>query len=329
MRVLIIEDDAMGALILERAVTKGGYEALIASDGTKALAMIQSQQFDALLVDLLLPELDGISLMKVVRQTVRPVPVLLVTTALTSPESRARALDAGADDYVTKPYDPVLILDRLEKLLARRSQRAPQEIQPVPTESGLTEAPFPVVMLAAGSGGPTALRQIFRQIPEDLTAAFFVVQQAPAQILETLLHLLKNETRRPLEIAEDGARIQVGHGYLAPADHHLLINDDLTISLSSGPLENYLRPSANPLFRSAARVFGRKSVAVVLSGLGIDGAAGAAQIASAGGLVLAQDPAEAVDPSMPAHIIQSGLTDRGRPLAEIVTTITTRVNSLQ
>jgi two-component system chemotaxis response regulator CheB len=327
MKVLIVEDDAMGALILEKAVSNGGYQVAVASRGPQAWQMVNESAYDALLVDLILPELDGISLIKLIRESIRPVPLLIVTTALTSPESRTRALEAGADDYLTKPYDPMVILNRLEMGLARRSQSAVGYLPKLPV-ARVGPVPFPVVMLAAGSGGPTALRQFFRQLPEDVRAAFFVVQQAPAQILETLVHLLKGETKRPIEIARHGQSVKAGHIYIAPADHHTVLAEGYRIILNEGPLENYLRPSANPLFRSGAQICGSSSVAVVLSGLGVDGGEGAAQVAAAGGLVMAQHPDEAVDPSMPSNVIRSGLVQRGTPLTEIVSTLTQRLRVL-
>jgi two-component system chemotaxis response regulator CheB len=320
MNVLIVEDDSMGALVLERAVRKAGHSVSLASTGTQALSRIRNFPYDVLLVDLILPELDGISLIKAVRAEISPAPFVIVTTSLASPESRARALEAGADDYVTKPYDPQMVLSSLETGLARRAQ-SPESYKALGYQPTASTATFPVVVLAAGSGGPSALRQIFRQLPERQACAFLVVQQAPMQILETLVHILRNETCWPVELAKNGSPIKPGHVYLAPADRHLLVRDGPSLELNDGPRENYLRPSANPLFRSAAQVFGTRCAAVVLSGLGVDGWAGAAVVHATGGLVLAQNPAEAVDPSMPRHIIESGLAEHGSTISEIVSTL--------
>jgi len=126
-------------------------------------------------------------------------------------------------------------------------------------------------------------------------------------------------------MAVHGVPIRPVRIYLAPADRHVVVQQGPVLELSEEPMENYLRPSADPLFRSAARVFGSKCAAVVLSGLGIDGGSGAAQVAAAGGLVLAQDPSEALDPSMPNNVIQAGLTEVGLPLAELMAQLTRRL----
>ena len=111
----------------------------------------------------------------------------------------------------------------------------------------------------------------------------------------------------PLVLAEDDVFAKAGTVYLAPNDHHLSIKaGTFRLRLEKGPQVNYVRPAADPLFRSGADAFGSYGIGVVLTGMGRDGAAGAAHILKAGGTVLVQDPETAVAPGMPKNVIEMG-----------------------
>ena len=117
MKILIAEDDETSALMLQRTLTKGGYDVTVAHDGIEALAAIKQKPFDALVTDWMMPRMDGIELTRQVRAIVN---VIIVITALDSVEARAHALEAGADDYLAKPYQLRKVLEVLENCLARK-----------------------------------------------------------------------------------------------------------------------------------------------------------------------------------------------------------------
>ena len=145
-----------------------------------------------------------------------------------------------------------------------------------------------------------------------------VVQHAPAFIMDAMLHSMQRETDRTVHLGAKDMAIEEGHVYLAPGDHHMQVSaNSRKLEINQGPPENYVRPAADPLFRSAARAFGSKVVAVVLTGPGRDGSHGCAEVRLAGGRILVQDPATAVAPPMPRSVIEAGLADEVVPLAEI------------
>ena len=117
MKILIAEDDATSALLLQRTLIKGGYDVTVARDGIEALAAIKQKPFDALITDWMMPCMDGIELTRQVRAIVN---VIIVITALDSVEAKAHALEAGADDYLAKPYQLRKVLEVLENCLARK-----------------------------------------------------------------------------------------------------------------------------------------------------------------------------------------------------------------
>jgi len=159
--------------------------------------------------------------------------------------------------------------------------------------------PRRVVGVAASAGGVEALRRLVAALPGDLDAAVCIVLHIPPTGRSLLAPILGRESLLPTVVAEHGAPLRAGTIYVAPVDHHLLVRAD-RLELSHGPKENGVRPAADPMFRSLARAWGDRAVAVVLSGALDDGAAGAAAVAQGGGLVIVQAPDDALVPGMPS-----------------------------
>jgi two-component system chemotaxis response regulator CheB len=177
--------------------------------------------------------------------------------------------------------------------------------------------PRHVVAIVASLGGIAALRQVLSGLPADFPAAVLVIQHQQRDRGSSLAAVLAPCCALPVREAAAGDRVEEGRVYLAPPDHHLLAQADGTLALSDTPLEHFSRPSADPLFRSVARHFGARAVAVVLTGLQGDGSGGVGAVHEAGGTVLAQDPATAHAGSMPQTSIDSGYVDRVLALGDI------------
>lgn len=158
-----------------------------------------------------------------------------------------------------------------------------------------------IVVIGASAGGIEALLNLFSRLPADLPAAFFVVVHLPANASSALPRILKRAGKHVCD-PRDGGEVRHGCVYVAPPDMHMILRDN-AISLVSGPRENGCRPAIDPLFRSAAGAYGPRVVGVLLSGLLDDGTQGLASIKNSGGLTIAQDPDEALHPSMPSSAI--------------------------
>jgi two-component system chemotaxis response regulator CheB len=173
-----------------------------------------------------------------------------------------------------------------------------------------------IVVIGASAGGIEALRELTRRLPGDFPAAIFVVVHIPVDAPSMLPHILARAGRLPASHAKDGEPIEPGHIYVAPPNQHLLIERGAT-RVIYGPKENGHRPAIDPLFRTAARAYGNRVIAVVLSGNLNDGSHGIRTVKEHGGTAVVQDPDDALYPSMPTAAIEHADVEHVFPVASI------------
>src|SRR5438128_9274904 len=186
-----------------------------------------------------------------------------------------------------------------------------------PAESRAVARPTEVIALVGSAGGIRALSHVLAGLPADLEAAVVVVLHLQSGHESLLAGVLARSSALPVKQAGRGDRLQPGHVYVAPPDAHLVVRGDGSLQLDTGPPIHHVRPSADVFLSSLASSHPRRSLAVVLSGTGSDGAAGASAVKAAGGLVLAQDEATSEYFGMPSAAIASGSVDRVLALDEI------------
>ncbi len=173
-----------------------------------------------------------------------------------------------------------------------------------------------IIVVGASAGGVEALGQLVRGLPGDLPAAVFVVLHIPPHGTSVLPNILRRAGRLPADHARDGEPIVPGRLYVAPPDYHMLIKPG-HVHLARGPSENSHRPAIDPLFRTAARRYGRRVIGVVLSGVLDDGTAGLLAIKNQGGLAVVQSPDDALYPGMPQNALDNVAVDHSLPVAKI------------
>jgi two-component system, chemotaxis family, protein-glutamate methylesterase/glutaminase len=176
---------------------------------------------------------------------------------------------------------------------------------------------FEIVAVAASAGGLNALSLLVGALPREFPAALLIVQHLDPRHRSLIADILSRRTRLRVKQAEDGEPVEPGAVYIAPPDHHLLVNGDRTLSLTHTELVHFVRPSADLLFESVAASYKDRAIGVVLSGSGSDGAMGVQAIKKMGGTVLAQDKGTAEFFGMPGAAAETGCVDFALPLQEM------------
>jgi two-component system, chemotaxis family, protein-glutamate methylesterase/glutaminase len=161
-----------------------------------------------------------------------------------------------------------------------------------------------IVVIGASAGGIDALRSVLAALPPHFPAPICLVLHTSSEAPGLMADILERVARLPVSMAEDGCRLQPGHVYVAPPDRHLLVEPG-RVRVTKGPREHNFRPAIDPLFRSAAQVYGPGAIGVILTGNLDDGTAGLWTIKKLGGVAVVQDPADALFPSMPRHALES------------------------
>ncbi|HYU64590.1 MAG TPA: chemotaxis protein CheB [Verrucomicrobiae bacterium] len=169
--------------------------------------------------------------------------------------------------------------------------------------------PFDIVAIAASAGGVIALTEILGRLPAHFGAIVVIVQHVDPRHRSLMPQVIGRQSRLPVRHAQDGMELEPDHVYLAPPDEHLLINGDGTVTLTHTELVNFVRPSADLLFESVAAAYGKRAIAVVLTGTGHDGSIGVTAIKQRGGTVIAQDEASSEFFGMPSAAIKTGAVD--------------------
>ncbi len=327
MNVLVVEDNPSMRTLLRRIFDKNKFFVTACADGKEAIEELAKNYYDIILTDWMMPKVDGIELIKFIRQNIKPDPIVIMVTALASKQAQNQALNSGADEYITKPYQATEIILKVENLLLRKAQGENfKSIDFVKVNASINN--FYGVAVAASTGGPQALLEFYKLLKPTSKAAFFTVLHAPAWMLISFSERLQKETKLKIKLAEDGMDIYPGEVYLAPGNFHMGINSATKkICLLDTPPENFVKPAADPTFRSVAETFGKNSIGVVLTGMGHDGSIGCGYIKAAGGLVIAQDPKDALLSSMPQTVVDLKLASIITKLIEIPEIINNYINN--
>ena len=304
VRVLVIDDSFRARSILsdipnaDPSITVVG----VTDDVEDALARIDELRPDLVLLDALSPGMGGGEPVRrlIARFPNLPLLVMLPPTELgASLATRVSATGAMTIDKPTSFLNdsPVFIAELRARIRAMTVRRPLRVVRDSASFAIARTSTLGAIVIGSSSGGPQALAKIFRKLPRDLSVPVFVAQHMPAIFTRMLADRLKASTGFPVREAIPGESPRPGHAYLAPGDFHLRVirsADDIRMTLDQGPLENGCRPAVDVLFRSVARSYGAAALAVVLGGMGTDGARGADAIAKAGGRVITHEDSDDV-----------------------------------
>ena len=337
-RALVVDDSVVARRLVSKALaSEGSVEvAGVAADGRLALAAIERLRPDIVILDVQMPVMDGLEALDAIRDRWPTLPVIMFSTLTArSAEVTLDALARGANDYVLKPTGvpgPTAAMARIRedlvpRILALTAPAPPTTPPPTPNISG-PPTRIDAVAIAISTGGPTALARLLPALPASIPVPVLIVQHMPPMFTRILAERLDRSSELHVVEAADGQILRRGGVWIAPGDHHMTVERDgpIRIRTNVGPRENSCRPSADPLFRSVAEVFGANALGVVMTGMGSDGLRGAEDLVAAGAHVIAQDQGSSVVWGMPGFVVGAGLADAVLPLDRIAGEILRRAH---
>lgn len=316
-RVLICEDSQSYAAALRRELEYDGEASVVAVCETaeQAISALPELRPDLVTMDIELPGMDGLTAVAEIMSS-SPVPILVLSAHVGPGTDRAvGALAAGALDVIAKQdldlMNPagaqgVAFRRRVRRLALAKVISHPRAHPAIGASSSVPARAASVIGICASTGGPQVLAAVLAALPAGYPIPLLVVQHIAAGFTEGLARWLETDTRLPVRIASDGEMAAPG-AWIAPEGAHLRLSASGHLRLDRNTVAGQHRPSGDVLLRSIAATVGPGAVAVVLTGMGADGAEGAAEVRRRGGFVIAQDEASSAVYGMPAAAASHGV----------------------
>jgi len=332
VRVLIVDDSAVMRQLLSTLLAADPEIEVVgtAQDPFDARDKIKALNPDVITLDVEMPQMDGLTFLRKI-MSLRPMPVVMFSSLTQAgAEATLEALEIGAVDFVAKPTNDLAnamggLAETLQAKIksAARTRFRPRRAEAAPPPRVRPKIGRPTgkfLLIGASTGGVEALKALLLQLPEDCPPTL-ITQHMPERFTSAFAQRLDRECPMKVSEAKDGDRLEAGHVYIAPGGtHHLELSrsgSHFACKLIEAPPVSGHRPSVDVLFRSGARMAGRTTIAVILTGMGKDGAQGMLELRQAGAFTLGQDEASSLVYGMPRAAFECGAVMRQYPLAKM------------
>jgi two-component system, chemotaxis family, response regulator WspF len=341
MRIAIVNDVKMIVEVLRRVLSKEpSYEiAWVAYNGAEAVEKCALDTPDLILMDLLMPVMGGVEATYAIMKNT-PCAILIVTSSVSGNTSKVfEAMGYGALDVVNSPVlgrldthhgaDEILKkIETIARLIGKahrtlKKERAHPQAKFIAEEK---EVP-PLLLIGASTGGPIALAKIVSRLPEKIHLATVIIQHVDEQFAEGLAEWLGEQTSLSVQLAHNESTPTAGKILLAGQNHHLIMTRNLTLKYTVHPIDKPYRPSVDVFFHSVAQHWPQKSIAVLLTGMGKDGARGLKALHDAGWYTIAEHQKSCIVYGMPKAAIEIGAVTDVLPLEQIAPKILARLNA--
>ena len=334
IKVLIVDDSALIRAVLGEIIKQQADMELVgaAADPYAARDLITRTQPDVLTLDVEMPRMDGLEFLERLMHG-HPMPVLMLSSLTeTGADVTLRALELGAVDFFAKPKLNVQqslndyaaqIADKIRTVAKARVQRRIRQKSPSARMQAQFSSSERVILIGASTGGTEAIKTVLEQLPANCPG-ILVTQHMPAGFTRSYAERLNRVTGLTVKEAEGNERVLPGHVFIAPGSHHLKLirsGANYMTALSDEPPVHRHRPAVDVLFHSAASAAGRNAVAVLLTGMGTDGADGMLAMRSAGAHTIGQDEASSIVYGMPREAFERGAVCEQLPLAAIAAAV--------
>lgn len=328
IRVLVVDDSAVVRRAIAEALANDPEIEVVgtACDPYVARDKILELNPDVLTLDIEMPRMDGITFLRILQKH-HPLPVVIISSTTQAGSKMAlEALEAGAVDVLAKPssaWNIGHLRDELARHVKGAAKARVRTAAPVETAPGMTGGspfhPRQLVVLGASTGGTEAIKSVLTQLPDNLPG-ICIVQHIPPMFSKAFADRLNECCAMEVREAADGDEVRPGLALIAPGNYHMTVNGDrgrYHVQLQQGPPLHHTRPAVDVLFNSAAACAGDFATAVVLTGMGADGAQGMKKLKSAGAVTIAQNEESCVVYGMPKACVELGVVDHVLPLSRI------------
>ncbi|MGZ4819395.1 MAG: protein-glutamate methylesterase/protein-glutamine glutaminase [Terriglobales bacterium] len=327
VRVLVVDDSALMRKLIPQMLERDASIRVVdtAMDGAFALSKIEEVKPDVITLDLEMPRMHGIETLREITRRHR-IPVIVVSAHTTAGATTTfKALAMGALDFVAKPAGAALAqMDEIATELISKIKIAAGVIGAAPAIASLPQnpkrprpriehEPTRIIAIGISTGGPNTLQYVLSQLPGDFPGSILVVQHMPEGFTEMFARRLNDTCAIEVREARSGDLLAAGRVLICPGNHHMRLRRmplGPVVILGNEERVNGHRPSVDVLFRSVAREFGPKAIAVLMTGMGDDGADAMAEVKAAGGLTIAQSAESCVVFGMPKAAIERGHAER-------------------
>ncbi|HBB32317.1 MAG TPA: chemotaxis response regulator protein-glutamate methylesterase [Cyanobacteria bacterium UBA8803] len=333
MKIAIVNDILIAVEALRRVVISvPGYQvAWVARDGAEAVSKCARDTPDLILMDLIMPVMDGVEATRQIMKN-SPCAILVVTASVKGNSSKVfEAMGFGALDVVSTPVlgvggkleaaQPLLAkIATISKLIAKPTQKPKSLISaqtPKSPISVMRSSVPPLVVIGSSTGGPQALATVLSSLPKDFRGAVAIVQHVDVQFARGLAEWLNQQIPLTVQLVSAGDRLEAGKVAIAGTNDHLVLQSNLTLTYTKEPIDYPYRPSVDTFFKSVAQHWPRKGTAVLLTGMGRDGAEGLNLLRLSGWHTIAQDKGSCVVYGMPKAAAELGAAVEILPLNAI------------
>lgn len=338
IKVLIVDDSLFIRMILSDMLSSDPEIEIVGSakDGVEAVDLTKRLDPDIVTMDLVMPRSNGIQALKSIKELDKDIGVLMLSAAdRASAEDVIKSLEIGAFDFILKPSSTnsteILRMkwDIITRIKAAFHSKSKEIIEIEVPEAGPKKKKEPVkekgkinriIAIGSSTGGPNALRFLFSNIPWNINAPIVIAQHMPKEFTESFAERLNDVSEMNVVEAKEDDVLKEGYAYISPGNKHIEVmrkGSRFIVQLTEGKRIRGGRPSADMLMQSIAEASGEKSVGVILTGMGSDGARGMKQIKNSGGATIAQNEKTSLIWGMPHAAIRLGVVDQVLPLRKI------------
>ncbi len=346
VKVMIVDDSAFMRFAIAQQLNEHPEIQVIgtASNGKEALTLIPELQPEVITLDVEMPKMDGLTtLRQIMKDFPRPVIMFSSLTKVGASET-IQALMLGAVDFIEKPQNRTdireVMQDMTDKIMCAakvkvKRSTAQLRVRPMADEANSAEKRIrtyhraaPVVLIGSSTGGPGALSEIVPALPADFPSPVLIVQHMPAGFTRSLSERLNSLSPLAVKEAESGDPLMVGQVLIAPGGFHMTLDENEHIALNQKAAVHGVRPAVDVTLTSLVQRFGRKVVAVILTGMGSDGAHGASLLHSDGGYVITEHESTCVVWGMPRSVVEAGAANEVLPRFQIASAIGNAVRKM-